>query len=179
MHHWKTALLTLVIFALGGVAGSLVTAKIIHGKIEHVERTRPGPEIYQGEYIPHTLGVMERMVKLLPEQVQKIRVIMREAQQETLRVRAEWQEKASALSEQNGREIMRAREEWRLKSRRIVERSDESIRELLTAEQKPLFGEFLKKRRNMMQNRFQNGPLPRPGDRPPLDKPPLPPRAPL
>ncbi len=45
MHYWKTALLTLVIFALGGVAGGLVTAKIIHGKIERVEITHIGPQL--------------------------------------------------------------------------------------------------------------------------------------
>src|SRR5687767_2690519 len=185
MHYWKTALLTLVIFGLGGVAGALVTAKIIHGKIERVETTRTGPQQFMGgNTIPQVIGVMERMVKLRPDQILKVRGIMRQAQQETLRARAEWQDKVAALTEENAPEIRRAGEEWRIRSRRIVERSDDAIRELLTAEQKPLFDEFLKKRRSMFQNRMQNGGMPpRPGerpplgDRPPLDRPQLPPRA--
>ena len=178
MHYWKTALLTLMIFALGGVAGGLVTAKIIHGKIERVETTRIGPQVMNGDWILKNIGVMEHMVKLTPDQVQKIRGIMRQAQQEVFRAREEWQEKASGLSEQNGPEVRRAREESQLKSRRAVVKTDNTIRELLTEEQKPLFEEFIKKRRSMIQNRAQNGALlPRPGERP-LDRPPLPPRAP-
>ena len=183
MHYWKTAILTLVIFGLGGVAGGLITAKLIHARIEHVETTRIGPQMLGGN-IPQIIGVMERMLKLRPEQVQEIRGILRQAQQETLTARAEWQEKVAALSEEHSGEIMRAGEEWRILSRRIVERADIATRELLTAEQKPLFEEFLKKRRNMLQNRMQNGGQPmRPGDRPPLgdrpalERPPFPPRA--
>lgn len=186
MQHWKTAFLTLVIFGLGGVAGALITANIIHGKIERVETTRIGPEFMGGNMIPQTIGVMERMLELKPEQVKKIRDIMRQAQQESLRARAEWQDKVAGLSEEHSQEIKRAAEEWHIRSRRIVERADEATREVLTAGQKPLFEEFLKKRRNMLQNRMQNGgQSPRPGDRPPLgdrpqpDRPPLPPRAQL
>ena len=173
MHYWKTAFLTLVIFGLGGIAGGLITAKIIRGKIEYVEKTHPGPEIAHGEWIPQSIGVMERMVKLQPEQVQRIRVIMRKAQQESLRARAVWQDKAAELNEQNGPEIRRLREEWQIKTRRGVEAADNAIRELLTEEQKPLFEEFIKMRRGMIQNRLRNGGLPprageRPGDRPAL-----------
>lgn len=176
MHYWKTAFLTLVIFGLGGVAGSLVTAKVIHGKIERVEETHIGTQLMGGDWIAQNIGVMERMVKLMPEQVQKIRNIMRQAQQEALRARGEWQEKAAGLSEQNGLEIRRLREEWMLRTRRSVERADKEIRELLKEDQKPLFDEYLRKRRNLLQNRVQNGGLPpRPGDRAPLSpRPPLP-----
>ncbi len=169
MHHWKTAFLTLVIFGLGGIAGGLLTAKIIRGKIEYVEKTRAGPEIAHGEWILQSIGVMEHMVKLQPEQVQKVRSIMRKAQQESLRARSVWQEKAAELTGQNGPEIRRLREEWQIKTRRGVEAADNAIRELLTEEQKPLFEEFIKKRRGVIQNRLRNGgPPPRPGDRPPL-----------
>ncbi len=176
MQYWKTAILTLGIFGLGGVAGSLVTAKVIHGKIERVEATHIGPQLMGGDWIAQNLGAMERMVKLTPEQVQKVRGIMRQAQQEALRARGEWQEKAAGLSEQNGPEIRRLREEAMLRTRRSVERADGEIRELLKEDQKPLFDEYLRKRRNLLQNRVQNGgPPPRPGDRPLLvPRPPLP-----
>ncbi len=175
MQYWKTAVITLVIFGLGGVAGSLVTAKVIHGKIERVETSQVGPQLMGGDWIAQNIGVMERMVKLMPEQVQKVRGIMRQAQQEALRVRGEWHEKAAGLSEQNGPEIRRLREESMLRTRRSVESADGQIRELLKEDQKPLFDEFLKKRRSLFQNRVQNGgPPPRLGDRSPLL-----PRAPL
>ncbi len=103
----------------------------------------------------------------------KVRAILRKAQQESLRARAVWQDKAAELNEQSGPEIRQLREDWQIKTRRGVETADKAIRELLTEEQKPLFEEFVKKRRSIIQNRLRNGGLPprageRPGDRPAL-----------
>ena len=172
MQHWKTAFLTLLIFGLGGVAGGLITAQVIRGKIEHVKLTTPGREVIGPEWIPQHLGAMQRQVNLTPEQVEKVREIMSRTQ----------------------REIVRAREDVRLRSRDAMERADQAIMEILTGEQKSQFLEFKKWRRAMFQNqqRPPNGmPPPRPGDRlgdgpggrpgnRPLDRPPpgRPPQAP-
>jgi|GEM_PF-670447 len=170
MHYWKTAFLTLLIFGLGGVAGGLITAQVIKGKIERVQISTLGPETARPEFIPQYLGALQRQMNLTPDQVQRIREIMMRSQRETAR----------------------AREEFRLRSRSIIERADQAIMEILTDEQKTQFEEFRKKRRTMFQNqqRPQNGLPPlRQGDRPgdrmgdgpggrpgirPQDRPPLP-----
>lgn len=158
MHYWKTALLTLLIFGLGGVAGGLITAQVIKGRIEHVRLTTPGPEVAGLDWIPQMLPAMRHQLNLTPEQVEKVRNIMFRTQ----------------------KEIQRAREEWRLKSRNAIARSDEAIVEILSDEQKSRFEEFKRKRRSMFQQRGQNGPPLRPGDRMDMRRenlPPLPPKA--
>src|SRR5687767_11685093 len=98
MHYWKTAFLTLVIFGLGGVAGGLITAQVIKGKIEHVRVSTPGREIVGPEWIGKNLGVMQRQLNLTPDQVRHVREIMMRSQ----------------------REIVLARDEFRLRSRNVI-----------------------------------------------------------
>lgn len=179
MHSWKTALITLVIFGLGGLAGTLITARVIKSKIERVEVTRPVPGMFEGEWIPQTIRVMEKQLHLSPEQTGRIRGIMLRAQQETFRLRVEWQQNAAGHEDPNSPELLRARNEWRITSRKVIARSDEEVAALLAKEQLPLFEEFKRKRGSLMQNRPNGGP-PRqgkpPGDRPLIERPPLPPR---
>ena len=143
MHYWKTALLTLIIFGLGGIAGSLITARVIRTKIEAVKHTQAGPEAVAPEWIPQNLGAMERHVNLAGEQVSSIRETLTGAQ----------------------KEILRARDEYRINSRKVLARADEAILALLKPEQREKFEEFKKKRRGMIQQRLQNGLFPRAGER--------------
>ena len=87
MHYWKTAFLTLLIFGLGGVAGSLITAQVIKGKIERVQISTLGPETARPEFIPQYLGALQRQMNLTPDQVQRIREILMRSQRETARAR--------------------------------------------------------------------------------------------
>ncbi|HEX2746442.1 MAG TPA: hypothetical protein VHM91_00475, partial [Verrucomicrobiales bacterium] len=118
----------------------------IKRKIEVVRQTTPGPEVVAPDWIPQTVQVMRRQVKLTPEQMDRVREIMKEAQ----------------------REIVHQREEFRLHSRRAMEHADDAIHQLLTPEQKPLFEEFKRNRANNIRQRLQNGLPPRPADRPDL-----------
>lgn len=158
MHSWKTALITLAIFALGGMAGSLITAQVIKGKIERVEVTRPTPDIYEGPWPAMMVRAMEKQVQLTPEQSAKVRDIMRHTQQEVIRLRTEWQQNTARHEDPGSPEPLRLRDRWRLETRRTVMRSDEQIAALLTSEQVPRFEEFKRQRIKLQFNRGQNGP---------------------
>lgn len=171
MHYWKTALLTLVIFGLGGLAGSLITAHVIKFRIEKVEATQPIAGFEQGDFIPRMMHVMEKQLNLQPAQIGRARDIMKRAQQEILRLNGDWRQKASELPPLSP-ELLSARNEWRLKCRDVIKKSDEAIRGLLLPEQFSLFEEFLRKRRTLFTpNRPVNGQPPRLGDRLPLRAP--------
>ena len=171
MHYWKTALLTLVIFALGGLAGSLVTAHVIKSRIEKVEATQPIAGIEQGDFVPRMMHIMEKQLNLQPAQIGRARDVMKRAQQEILRLNGDWRQKASELQPLSP-ELLVSRNEWRLKSRDIITKSDAAIRGLLSPEQFPLFEEFLRKRRALfMPNRPDGGPPSRPGERLPFRAP--------
>ena len=116
MHYWKTALLTLVIFALGGLAGSLVTAHVIKSRIEKVEATQPIAGIEQGDFVPRMMHIMEKQLNLQQAQTGRARDIMKRAQQEILRLNGDWRQKASELQPLSP-ELLASRNEWRLKSR--------------------------------------------------------------
>ena len=171
MHYWKTALFTLLIFALGGLAGSLITAQVIKTRIERVEVTRPLPGMHDEEFVPLMMRVMEKQLQLTAEQTTKARDIMRQAQRDMMRLNGEWRLKAAEL-EPGSPALLVARNEWRIRSRKAMAASDDAIRGLLTPAQLPSFEEYLHKRRTLMQERPGNAPL-RPADRPPL-----PPRGP-
>jgi Spy/CpxP family protein refolding chaperone len=145
VQHWKTAFLTLVIFGLGGVAGGMITARVIKSRIEQVKVTTPGGGVTGDAFVPNMLGVMQRQLNLTPEQTENVREIMLRTQ----------------------REIVRSREEQRLKSRNIMERSDAAVMAILTDEQKAKYGEVKNRRAAILRPRPPNGlPPPRPGDRP-------------
>lgn len=164
MYSWKTALITLVIFGLGGLAGSLITARVIKNKIEQVQTTFAPPDIVSPDYPARVVQVMEAQLQLSPEQVKRARVIVRQAQQEVQRLNGEWQQKVADL-DLNSRELVAARQEWRLKSRQVFIRADQSILDILRQDQYKLFEEYVKRRRALMQkNRGPGGP--RPGDGP-------------
>src|SRR5262245_22820361 len=130
MNSWKTVLITLAIFGLGGLAGSLITAQVIKTKVEQVQATTPPPQIYEGDFLPRMAHVMEIQLKLTPEQVQAARAILRQAQQNLRKLNEEWQLKAEEMDLGSPR-LMAARTEWRIKSRRIFVQSDEDVRNLL------------------------------------------------
>lgn len=143
MHHWKTAFLTLLIFGLGGLAGGLVTARVIKAKIEAAKQAPTPQEAAAPDWIPQTLGIMERHLDLSPSQVQKAREIMIRTQQD----------------------ILRSRDEWRQSSRSALARADEAVRNVLRDDQRTRFEEFKKKRRAFLQQRAQNPASGRPLER--------------
>jgi len=143
MHHWKTAILTLVIFGLGSIAGGLVTARVIRAKIEAVKQTQAGPESTMPDWIPQSIALMERHLNLSPAQAKDIRDTMLRAQ----------------------KEILHAREDWRLTSRGAMARADDAVLALLNPEQKEKFGDYKKKRRQLLQQRLQGSTPARPGER--------------
>jgi hypothetical protein len=173
MYSWKAALMTLVIFGLGGLAGSLITAQVIKTKIEQVKTSAVFPDVHDGDFPARMAHVMEVQVKLTPEQVKRVRSILRDTQLEVNRLNGEWQQRVVDL-EPGSKELIAARNEWRLKSRRVFVRMDDTVRGLLTVEQRPLFEEFIRKRRALFQQN-RGGPPPRPGDR--MPERPVPPRA--
>ena len=140
-------MITLGIFGLGGLAGSLITARVIKSKIEQVQTITAATTDWRDEGFPtRMVHEMEVRVKLSPDQVKQVRSILRRSQQEILRLNGEWQQKLAELEPGSGA-LLAARGEWRMKSRRAIVRSDESVREILTREQHPLFEEFLRWRR--------------------------------
>lgn len=161
MHSWKTALITLAIFALGGLAGSLITAQVIKGKIERVDGTRPTADMYEGPWPAMMVRAMEKQLQLTPEQSARVRDIMRRTQQEIIRLRSEWQQNTARHEDPGSPEPIRLRDRWRLETRRTVLRSDEQIAALLTSEQLPGFEEFKRQRSKAPFLRGQNNP-PRP-----------------
>jgi Spy/CpxP family protein refolding chaperone len=144
MHTWKTALLTLLIFGLGAVAGGLVTSKLAHARIEKgrsqtTTRTVPLPP-YEAEWNEAQLDVMQRQVGFSPDQRRQVADIFSKAQ----------------------RELQSAREDWKNRMRELLQRSDRALLGLLTPEQRPRFEEFRQKRRQYLQQRRQNNSAPPP-----------------
>ena len=143
MFSLKAILLTLSLFGLGGVAGGLMTARVIKARIEDAKAQPTSNDFIAADWIPASVMAMERQVNLTPEQAQRVREIMKHSQQE----------------------ILRDRDDWRRRSRESIVRADRAIMELLNGPQKEQFEEFKKKRKALFMARQQNGGPMRPGER--------------
>ena len=130
MQNWKTAFLTLVIFALGSLAGTLVTARILKERMEQHAGTIEQPIVpdvpFQQSKNPwptRTLEGMARMIKPTTEQRVKIGKILHDVHEGNRKLRDDMQNLAT--------------------------QADREILEILTPEQKPEYEKYLNKRKSL------------------------------
>lgn len=139
MHTWKTAILTLLIFGLGSLAGSLVTSRVIHARIQKdgvkPQQTAAMPPL-EAEWNAAQVEVMQRQVNLTPAQRREVVEIFSKAQ----------------------REVQTMREDWKSRIRELLQGADRKVLEQLTPEQRVKFEEFRQKRRQWIR-RQPGGPM--------------------
>lgn len=138
MKTLKTAIITLLIFGLGSVAGGLVNSKVTHARIEKEGLPRPPAPaaLPEAEWNAAQVEVMQRQLQLSPEQRGRIVEIFKRTQGD-----------AQAM-----------REEWKTRMRDMLQHADRSVVEVLSPEQRGKFEEFRQKRRQFLQRR-QQGPI--------------------
>ncbi len=71
LKHWKVILATVVVFAAGGVAGSVVTTIVVRRSLEQALKVENWPDA--------GMKHLEKTVRLTPEQRPRIRSILEEA----------------------------------------------------------------------------------------------------
>jgi Spy/CpxP family protein refolding chaperone len=93
MLSWKTAFITLVIFACGAASGTFVTARVMKEQIEGRRRVVAKPTVGPPEAPPRNQWQVRardsiaRVVKATPEQKAKIEEILRETHQANRKLR--------------------------------------------------------------------------------------------
>lgn len=155
MQNWKTAVLTLAIFGLGALAGSLVSAQIIRGRLAGAKAVTPAPPTDQPEWPAKMADSMRKQLDLNPEQSRAVAAILRQTHED----------------------IQRMRERWRKDLRQRMIESDRALESQLKTEQRKRWDEFRKRRRSEFFAPRVPGARPQNGERPARqDAPPAPPR---
>lgn len=122
---WKLVLLLTGIFLAGAVAGGFVTLEV--GK--NMLRKRMAPDIWG----PTRLKTLEKELALTPEQIDRLKPIVR----------------------RDVDELNRLRQQGFQETRRILERMENDIAALLTPEQKTKFEKFNEERRERARRMFE------------------------
>jgi hypothetical protein len=87
MQNWKTAVLTLAIFGLGALAGTLVTAQIIRGRLAVVRQVTPAPPGENQEWAAKMTDNLRKQVDLSPDQSREVSAILARTHEDIQRLR--------------------------------------------------------------------------------------------
>lgn len=142
---WQVSLTLIAIFAAGGISGGLVAWRVARRNALRFT----APEVWVGRHFDH----LARAVNLTREQKVRIEPIVK----------------------RNTEELVKLRRQWFRTSRAILERMETSIAAELTPEQRPLYEQYLKERRERTRRMTpEQRSLHGERDRPPGEKPPPP-----
>lgn len=130
---WKIVLLLLGIFCTGATTGGLVAVKVCANKLGR------GPALPVDQWAPERLRKLSQRLQLTPEQIDRLRPILRRDMEDLARIRAQ------SVDE----------------SRRIIDRMEKDITSQLTDEQKVEYAKVRRETeerfRRMKQEREQRG----------------------
>ena len=126
MQNWKTAVLTLAIFGLGALAGTLVTAQIIRGRLAVVRQVTPAPPAENQEWAAKMTDNLRKQVDLSPDQSREVSTILARTHED----------------------IQRLREKLRKDLRQRMIESDRAIERQLADPQRKRWEEIRRRRRN-------------------------------
>jgi hypothetical protein len=138
MQNWKTAVLTLAIFALGALAGSLVSAQVFRGRLAGARKTSPAPPPESREWPQRVSDAVRQQVGLADTQSAAV----------------------SSILSRTYEDVQSMRERWRRELRQRMIESDRAIEKQLTEAQRKPWEEFRKRRRSDFFNQRPQPPRP-------------------
>jgi|688.fasta_scaffold381958_2 hypothetical protein len=138
MQNWKTAVLTLAIFALGALAGSLVSAQVFRGRLAGARKTTPAPPPESREWPQRVSDSVRQQVGLSEPQSTAV----------------------SSILSRTYEDVQSMRERWRRELRQRMIESDRAIEKQLTDAQRKPWEDFRKRRRSDFFNQRPQPPRP-------------------
>ncbi len=96
--HWKPALITLLIFGLGAVAGGLVATTVVHRRVEQVRMQTLPANVTADREFPRRIGVfIEKEMKLSADQRSGVKTMIENYARDQESLRQDLRRRSSAL----------------------------------------------------------------------------------
>lgn len=138
MQNWKTAVLTLAIFALGALAGSLVSAQVFRGRLAGARKSTPPPPPESREWPRRVADAVRQQVDLSEPQSTAV----------------------SGILSRTYEDVQSMRERWRRELRQRMIESDRAVEKQLTDAQRKPWEDFRNRRRSDFFNQRPQSPRP-------------------